>query len=231
MARSKARGGEGVGILARDLVALGELLGGVAHARLRRGVERRLPQEVLELDLAHLEAAAVRIGGDRVARHGLGAHAQHRLRLAERELVGRLQDGLETRGAQPLHQQRRHADRHARVEADVARKKERVEARLRHRGRHHGVDLLRAHARGLQRLARRLDAEVGRRYIAQRAVVVGERRARAADEPGVVVGNRLGVGEFVHVGSFRQSRSRPPPPARHAAARPAPHAWPAPRAG
>ena len=111
----EAGGRERIRILARDLVALGQLLRRVAHARLGRGVQRRLPQEVLELDLAHPEAAAMRVGGDRIARHGFGADAQHRVRLAERQLVGRLQDRLEARrctAAAPPAPARRSARRH-----------------------------------------------------------------------------------------------------------------------
>ena len=52
--------------------------------------------------------------------------------------------------------------------------------------------------RGLQRLARGLDAEVGRGHIAQRAVVVGERRARAAHQPDVLVEHGLRVALIVH---------------------------------
>ena len=45
-------------------------------------IEQRFPQEILELDLPHAEAAAVRVGGDRVAAHRFGADAEREIGAA-----------------------------------------------------------------------------------------------------------------------------------------------------
>jgi len=45
------------------------------------GIEQCFPEKVFELHLAHRKSAAVSIGGDRIAAHGFGAHAQRQVGL------------------------------------------------------------------------------------------------------------------------------------------------------
>src|SRR6516165_54029 len=74
-AREAARR-EGIDRLARDLMLAREVLGGVAHGAAASGIEQGFPEEVLELDLAHAEAAAMRVGGNGIAAHRFRADAK-----------------------------------------------------------------------------------------------------------------------------------------------------------
>jgi len=131
----------------------------------------------------------MRIGGNRIAAHGFGADAERKLAAAKRDGVGRLHDHLDAGAADPLDLISRHLDRHACVKADVARQHVGVEACLGHRASDHGADILRGDGGLRQHVAGDLDAEVDRRDMSERAVVVDERRAHAGDEPGVTEGD------------------------------------------
>jgi hypothetical protein len=61
-------------------------------------------------------------------------------------------------------------------------------AGLRHVAGDDRADVVRRHAGPVQHGARRLDAEIGRRDLGERAVVVGERRADAVQQPGIIPG-------------------------------------------
>ena len=63
------------------------------------------PEKSLNSTWPHAEARAVGVGRHRVARHRLGADAEHDVRLAERDVVGGGEDGVEAGAAQALHQQ------------------------------------------------------------------------------------------------------------------------------
>ena len=78
----EAARGEGVDLGARDLVLPRQIFRGVAHRHVAERIEQRFPEEILELDLAHAEAAAMRVGGDRIAAHRLGADAEREHRRA-----------------------------------------------------------------------------------------------------------------------------------------------------
>ena len=85
------------------IVALGEFSAVSPMVAAAGRVEQRFPEEILELDLPHAEAAAMGIGGDRVAAHGFGADAERQLGAAERDRVGGLHDHLDAGAADALH--------------------------------------------------------------------------------------------------------------------------------
>ena len=142
----KAARGEFVDLRPRDLVLPRQILRGVAHAGVGCGIEQRFPEKILELDLAHAEAAAMRVGGDRIAAHRFGTDAQRKFGAAERNRIGRLAQDLDAGAADALHHMRRCLDRHAGIEADMARQHVGVEARLRHGAGDDGADILRRDA-------------------------------------------------------------------------------------
>ena len=182
----EAARGEFVRLAPGDLVAAGELLGGAAHGAVGRRVEQRFPQKILELHLAEAEAAAMGVRRHRVAAHAFGADAQCHAGAAMGDRVGALHQHLDPGAADALDHVRRHLDRHAGIEADMARQHVGVEAGLGHVAGDHGADVVGRHAGAVQHGARRLDAEIGRRDRGQRAVVVGERRADAVQQPGII---------------------------------------------
>ena len=116
------------------------------------------------------------------------ADAERDIDAAMRHRVRRLHQHLDAGAAHALHEMRRHLDRHARIEPDMARQHVRIETRLRHVAGDDRADLRRIDLRSLQHRARRLDAEIDRRDLRERAVVIGERRAHAVEQPGVVPG-------------------------------------------
>src|SRR5437588_791292 len=87
-AREAARG-VGVDLGSRDLILAREILRRVAHGRVGRGIAQRFPQEILELDRAHAEAAHA-VGGDRIAAHRFGADAQRERDILVGDEIGRL---------------------------------------------------------------------------------------------------------------------------------------------
>ena len=151
---------EGVDLRPRDLVLARQVLRGVAHGDIGGRIEQRFPQEVLEIDRAHAEAAHG-VGGDGVAAHGFGADAQRQLDVLVGDEVGRLHQHLDAGAAHPLHHVRRHLDRHVGIEPDMARQAVGVEARLRHRAGDDGADVLRRHRRANTSRAALMPRSVG----------------------------------------------------------------------
>ena len=86
-------------------------------------IEQRLPEEILELDL--------RPGGSRRdayrRRSGCGSsnsvptQSASSTRVLGDDSIGRLHQHLDAGAADPLHHMRRHLDRHAGIEPDMAR--------------------------------------------------------------------------------------------------------------
>ena len=175
--------GEGVDLASRDLVLPREVLRRVAHGDIGCRIEQRFKEKILEIDGAHAEPAAHGVGSDRIAAHGLRAHAQREPDLPVRDEIRGLHQHFEAGAAHPLHHVRRHLDRHVRIEPDMARQAVGIEARLRHRAGDDGADVARRYARTREHFARGLDAEIGRRDLRQGAVIVGERRAHAVEQP------------------------------------------------
>ena len=101
-------------VLARDAVALGDVLGGLAHrvrvAQLLHARVREAPADrrVGDLRVAAREAALGLQHHERRARHRLDAARQHELRLAEPDLARGLDDGLEPGRAEPVDGHARH---------------------------------------------------------------------------------------------------------------------------
>ena len=178
--------GKGIHVFARNAVFLGQVLGRLDHGHRACGVDQRFHQEVLELHgRAQLEAGAVCVGRNRVARHGLGAHHQRHVGVAQRDLVGCLAKQLKARAADALHQDGGHIQGNARVQTDVARQHKGVEIGLRHGAGDDRAHIGGGHAAARQHGARDLDAHVGGRYMAQRAAVIDHGRAHAVHQPGV----------------------------------------------
>ena len=181
--------GESVYVFARDAVLFGQVLGGLDHVDADGRVFQRLPHVVLEADRrAELEASAVVERGNRIARHALGADHQRDLGRAALNLLAGLAEQLEAGAANALRHLRRHFHRHAGVQADVARQKELVEVAGRHVAGDHGVDVGGRDGSTGQRGARRLDAQVGGRDMAQRAAVIDHGRAHAVEQVQVLKG-------------------------------------------
>jgi hypothetical protein len=178
----EASRGVGVDLAPRNLVGPREVLGRVAHGDVGGRIAQRFPQKILEIDRTHAKSAHG-IGSNRVAAHGFGADAQREPDCFVCDNVSGLHQHFDAGAANALHHVRRHLDRHPGIEPDMARQAVGIEARLRHRAGDDGADILRRHARTRKGGARGLDAEIGRRDLRQRAVVVGEWRAHAIEEP------------------------------------------------
>ncbi len=124
--------GEGIDLATRNAIAAGQVLRGGDHVDTRRRIKQGFPEKVLELNRrAQAKTAAVGVGGDGIARHRLGGHAQGQFGAAGDFHAGLAQQ-LETGSADPLHRQGRHRLRHTAVQADVARQHIGIEAGLGH---------------------------------------------------------------------------------------------------
>jgi hypothetical protein len=161
-------GRESIHLLTGDAVFFCEVFGGLDHRDAGRRVVQRFPQKILEFHrCTQLEAGAVGEGGDRVARHGLGAREQRHVGAAALDLLAGLAEQLETRAADALGHQRRHGLGHAGVQADVARQHELLVVAGRHVAGDHGADVLARHAGARQHRAGRLDTQIGGGDVAQ----------------------------------------------------------------
>ena len=168
-------------------MALRQALGGGDHVQPGRRVLERLPEKVVEFHRrAEAKAAAVGVGGDGIAGHGLGRHAQHPAGLAALQLIASLAQQLKPRAADALHLQRRHRLGHPGIEADMAWQQIGIETGLGHRAGQHGI-----HRPGLmparQQRPRHGDAQVGGRHLPQGAIQIGPGRAHAIQQQDIVV--------------------------------------------
>ena len=91
-----------------------------------------------------MQAAAQAANDVRRLAHALDAAGQHEARLAELNQLRAADRRLDARAAQAIDGQRRHVDRHAGLERDVARAVDRVGARLQDVAEDDVVDPLRA---------------------------------------------------------------------------------------
>ena len=128
----------------------------------------------------------MRIGGDGVAAHRLGADAEREIDAAVRDRVGRLHQHFDAGAAYALHHVGRRLDRHAGIEPDVARQHVRIEAGLRHVAGDDRADVVRRCAGARKHFARDLDAEIDRRDLPKRTVVIDKRRAHAIEQPDIL---------------------------------------------
>ena len=104
---------------------------------------------------------------------------------SEQDLLRAVDHRLDARAAQAVHGERRHLDRHAGLQADVARA---VDARRRcsaARCRRPRDRSTRAGPGAFERRLRRDRAEVDRRHVLERADMGGHRRTRAAENENV----------------------------------------------
>ena len=100
----EAAGGKSVGGFAGDIEALGQRFRRATHGRVDRGVEQRFPQEILELNLPHAKAGAMRIGGDGVATHRFSADTERKAGPLLRNRIGGLAQHFDSSAANALHQ-------------------------------------------------------------------------------------------------------------------------------
>ena len=181
----EAAGGVAVYAFAVDAVLFGEVFSRVAHRHAAGGVVEGFPEEVLELDLAHDKAVAVRVGGDGVAAHRLGAGGEREGGAAERDRVGGLGDDFEAGATDALDEVRRRVLRGAGIEADVARGHVGIERGLGHGAGDRGFDVGGSDAGAFDGGAGGFDAEVDGRDVRECPAIIDEGGAGAAQEPGI----------------------------------------------
>ena len=163
------------------------VFGGVAHRKARRGIEKRFPEEILEFDLAHAEAAAMGESRDGIAAHGFGADAEREIDFFQSDGVGSLADGFHAGAADALDEVRGAIGGDAGVKADVAREHVGVEAGLCDAAGDYGVNIGGRDFGALENGASGFDAEINRRDEAEDTIVISERSADAVEKPDVVV--------------------------------------------
>src|SRR4029077_14369129 len=124
--------------LSRNFIFARGFLRRVTHRHVSRRIKQRLPQEILELHLPHLESAAMRVCRNRISTHRFGPNAKSKLNLLQSNRIGGLPDRLNSSSANALHQNRRPIDRHPRIKTDVSRQQVSIETSLRHASSNHG---------------------------------------------------------------------------------------------
>ncbi|MNH24499.1 hypothetical protein D3C79_844360 [compost metagenome] len=165
---------------------LREIFRGGDHVHACRRIVQGLPKEVLELHSGtQAKAAAVAVGGNRIARHRFAAHAQGQLDTAG-QLLARLAQYFQTRAADTLHRQGRHRLWHPAVQADVARQHIGIKTGLRHAPGQYTVNRLRIDTRPRHHLTGNLDAQVDGRDSGQCSPQVGPGRAHHFHDGGIV---------------------------------------------
>ena len=103
-----------------------------------------LPERVFERALSKAQPLAQPADHVRRLAHALGAAGQHDVGFAEQDHLRAADRRLNAGPAEAIDGERRHVDRHAGFEPDVARAVDRVGARLQHVAEHDVVDLIRA---------------------------------------------------------------------------------------
>jgi len=114
-------GSELIDRVARHGVLLREILRRHAHVAAHAGVVQRVPEKILHLEFAHREAAAMRLGGDRISRHRFRADDQREIGATKCDRIGGLQNALDTGAAHTLHLDGGNFQRHSGVETDMTR--------------------------------------------------------------------------------------------------------------
>ena len=122
-------------------------------------------------------------GGNRVARHALGADHQSGFTHAGFNLFACLAKQLKAGAANALGHDGRHFLGHAGVQPDVARQKELVKVAWGHVASDDGADFGGGDARAFQGFTGSFDAQIGRRDVAQSAAVIDHGRAHALVHP------------------------------------------------
>ena len=174
--------GELVLLLAADAVVAGQVVARLRHVAAAVGVHQGDHQEVLELPLAQLEAAAGAPDHVRRLRHVLHAADQAGRGVAGQDGLGAGDDRLDARAAQAVDGERRHLLRHAGLERHVAGAVDGVRRGLEGVAHDGVVDLGRVDARPLEEGARRVRPEVDRGDVGEGAVVLGHRGTHPVDQ-------------------------------------------------
>jgi hypothetical protein len=174
-------------VLARDVVLLGDALGGVAHVEVVVDLPEAVLDHGVDQDAVAQAVAGARLGHQvrRVA-HALGPAGDHHLGLARPDGVGRLHHRLEPRAADEVQRPGRHrvgqTGAQRGLAADVL-----AEARADHVADDHLVDRARVELAPLQQRLDGRRGELRRRDRAQRAQVAGQRGAHRVDDYDLVL--------------------------------------------
>ena len=169
-------------VAAGDLVALRQVLGGLAHVDVVERVVQRGEHHVDHRRIAHARAPAHALREVRRAAHALGAAAHRDVGVAQHDGLRRRHDRLQPRAAQPVQRQRRRLLRHAGVHRGDAREVHVLRLGVDHVAEHHLADLVAGDAGARQRLAHHLGAEFGRRHVLQPAAEIADRGAHAGND-------------------------------------------------
>ena len=121
--------GESVHLLASETVLGGQVLGGDAHGRVGVGVGEGGPHHVLQLGVDSETGAEANVpGGVGAGRHVVGSAGQHDVGVSEKDLLGAVDDGLESGAAETVHDQGGGLHSQAALEGHVAGQVGRVRA-------------------------------------------------------------------------------------------------------
>ncbi|MNT33462.1 hypothetical protein D3C72_1693910 [compost metagenome] len=154
---------------ARDVVFLGDVLGGHAHVDAVEGIVQRAQHHVDQAGIAHARAPAGRRRQVRRAAHALDAAADGRVGIAQQDGLRGADDGLQAGAAQAVDGQRRRVGRHAAVDGRDAAQVHVTRFSLDHIAEHHVADVVARHLRTGQRLAHDQRAHFRRCHILQAA--------------------------------------------------------------
>src|ERR1700730_4641033 len=180
-------GSETVDLFSRDLVSFRQGFCSSAHGDIAGRIEQSLPEKVFELQLPHTKSAAMSVGGDGIAAHGFRAHAKCQICPTQLDQVGGLQNYFHARAAYPLHQMRRHLNRHTGIEANMTRQQVGVEASLGHVACYYGLYIRWRDSAAPENFAGHFDSEVNWRDQPQNSVVVRKWSAHSIEQPDVVI--------------------------------------------
>src|SRR5262249_41544622 len=148
-------------------------------------VDERLPQRIFQLALTEPETAAESTNNMRRLAHALDPAREHQARFLELDHLRAADRSLDAGAAQAIDRERRHLNRYARPQCDVAGTVDRVGARLGHVAEHGMGDPPGLFARAPRRPPPGDRTELDCRDVLERADIVGHRRARAADDEDV----------------------------------------------
>jgi hypothetical protein len=164
-----APGGVLVDRVARDAVALRQVLRRLGHREITGGIAERFPERILERRGRPEPEPPARAAHDvRRLAHRFGAAHQHHPGLAKADLLRPLGHRLESRRTEAVDGHRRHLDRQADPQPDMTSEIGRVRRGLEDVAEHHVVDLLGGEARARQRFLRGDRGEVGGGALFQR---------------------------------------------------------------
>ena len=181
---------EGILLLARDVLLLGDLLGRDAHLIPAERIGQQRERAVDRLARAQPPARALAVGEERLPAHRLVAAGDDDARLAGEDRLRAAHDRLQARGAEAVDVHRRRRRRQARAER-AAPGVVGIRPDLGDLAHHDLVDLAAVDADARDHLADAGGAEVRRLDVLERSAEAADGGAHSADErDGVVVHHR-----------------------------------------